>query len=111
MSDTPMPASHVPTSSPRERLIADLMLVIADAEELLKMTAGQAGEKAVEVRHRVEQRLATARAELARVQAEAAAHVRQAGQAADHYVHQHPWTAVGVAAGAGLVLGLLLSRR
>ncbi|HUG72318.1 MAG TPA: hypothetical protein VMK82_02730, partial [Steroidobacteraceae bacterium] len=29
----------------------------------------------------------------------------------DKYVHDNPWTAVGVAAGVGVLLGVLLSRR
>ena len=57
------------------------------------------------------QRLATARADLARLQSQAATSAREAGKAADQYVHEHPWTAVGIGAGIGLVLGLLISRR
>ncbi|RYF36345.1 MAG: DUF883 family protein, partial [Comamonadaceae bacterium] len=34
-----------------------------------------------------------------------------AGRAADVYVHENPWRAIGLAAGAGLVIGLLISRR
>ncbi len=46
MTDTTAGAPRaIPTASPRDRLVADLKVVIADAEELLKMTAGQAGEK------------------------------------------------------------------
>ena len=29
----------------------------------------------------------------------------------DDYVHDHPWQAVGVAAGVGLLIGLLLNRK
>ena len=36
---------------------------------------------------------------------------KAAGHAADDYVHDHPWQSVGVAAGVGLLLGMLLSRR
>jgi ElaB/YqjD/DUF883 family membrane-anchored ribosome-binding protein len=34
----------------KEKLVADLKVVIADTEELLRATAGQAGEKAAEYR-------------------------------------------------------------
>ena len=98
-------------ASPRDKLMADLKVVIADAEELLKMTAGQAGDKAADVRQRVQQRLERAKAELTRVQASAVAQARDAGRLADEYVHENPWTAVGIGAGVGLLLGLLISRR
>lgn len=111
MNDTATATADPTPASPRDKLMADLRVVIADAEELLKMTAGQAGDKAADIRARVESRLASARQDLSRLQENASFEVRQAGRAADSYVHDHPWTAVGIAAGVGLVLGLLISRR
>jgi ElaB/YqjD/DUF883 family membrane-anchored ribosome-binding protein len=35
--------------------------------------------------------------------------VRNAGQAADHYVRDNTWTAVGIAAVVGCVVGYLLA--
>jgi ElaB/YqjD/DUF883 family membrane-anchored ribosome-binding protein len=34
-----------------------------------------------------------------------------AGQVADDYVHGNPWQAVGIAAGLGFALGLVVGRR
>ena len=45
----------------KDKLIADVKLVIADSEELLRATAGQAGEKIAEIRARTADRLATAK--------------------------------------------------
>jgi ElaB/YqjD/DUF883 family membrane-anchored ribosome-binding protein len=104
--------SQVPTSSaPREKLMADLKLVIADAEELLRLTAGQAGDKAAEIRTRMQTRMEQAKADLARLQDAAVGGAKDAGRAADDYVHENPWRAMGVAAGLGFVLGMLVSRR
>ena len=36
---------------------------------------------------------------------------KAAGRAADDYVHENPWRSVGIAAGAGLIIGLLIGRR
>ncbi len=36
---------------------------------------------------------------------------RAAARATDAYVHESPWTAIGIAAGIGLVVGLALGRR
>ncbi len=98
-------------SMARERLAADFRAVVADAEELLQLTAGQAGEKAGAARERIQQRLRLARAELDRAEATALRKAREAAAATDGYVHAHPWTTAGIAAGAGLLLGMLISRR
>jgi ElaB/YqjD/DUF883 family membrane-anchored ribosome-binding protein len=36
---------------------------------------------------------------------------RELASEGDEYVHDNPWTAVGVAAGVGVLLGVLVSRR
>jgi ElaB/YqjD/DUF883 family membrane-anchored ribosome-binding protein len=99
------------TLEQRERLVTDLKAVISDAEELLHLTADQAGEGAVKLRERVQARLTQARERLAAVQATAVERAKAAGQAADHYVHEKPWQAIGAAAAVGMVIGLLIGRR
>ena len=99
------------TSAQTDKLMADLRLVVADAEELLRTTVGQAGEGAAELRDKVKASLARARAGLAEVQESALARAKAAGHAADDYVHDHPWQAIGIAAGIGLAVGLLMNRR
>ena len=96
--------------TPREKLIADLKLVIADAEELLRLTAGQAGDKTAELRSRMQARMEKAKADLARLQDVAMDGAKDASRAADSYVHENPWQAVGIAAGIGFVLGVLANR-
>lgn len=90
-----------------EKLMADLRSVIGDAEELLKATAGQAGAKVDEVRARTEESIRAARARLAQAGAAAGASVREI----DAQVRANPWAAVGLAAGVGLVIGVLLARK
>ena len=89
----------------RDKLVADLKLVVNDAEELLKITAGQAGDKVAAVRDRVQRGLEQTKAKIVEMEGKAAA------DATDAYVHENPWKAVGIAAGGGLLLGLLLARR
>jgi ElaB/YqjD/DUF883 family membrane-anchored ribosome-binding protein len=87
-----------------EKLLADLRIVVGDAEELLKATAGQAGAKVDEARARAQESLRAARARL-----------EQAGAAGVHEIdaqlRANPWAGVGIAAGVGLVIGVLLARR
>lgn len=99
------------TAAQKDRLMSDLRLVIADAEELLRLTADQAGQGVAEIRGRVQGRLQQAKAELATLQDAAIARAKAAGHAADEFVHENPWKAIGVAAGIGLVVGLLIGRR
>ena len=99
------------TTAHKEKLMSDLKLVIADAEELMKLTAGQVGDKAAEMRVRMQARMEQAKADLVRLQEAAVAGAKDAGRAADIYVHDNPWAAVGIAAGVGVVIGMLISRR
>ncbi len=99
------------TAAQTDKLMADLRLVVSDAEELLRSTAGQAGEGAAELRDRVQASLARARAGLADAQDAAITRAKAAGRAADDYVHDNPWRSIGVAAGFGLLVGLLIGRR
>ena len=99
------------TTAQTDKLMADLRLVVSDAEELLRSTAGQAGEGAAELRDRVRASLARARDGLADAQETAIAKAKAAGRAADDYVHDNPWRSIGIAAGFGLLVGLLIGRR
>ena len=48
----------------KEKLVADLKVVVADAEELLRATASQAGEKVAVARERIQASLASAKVKL-----------------------------------------------
>ena len=95
----------------KEKLISNVKLVIADSEELLRATAGQAGEKIAEIRARTQDRLAAAKIKLAEAEAALMDQAKQVGRVADDYVHDNPWRSVGVAAGFGFIVGLLIGRR
>lgn len=95
----------------KSKLMSDLRVVIADAEELLRMTSDQASEGAADVRSRVQARMNQAKADLLHLQEAAVAKAKAAGHATDEFVHENPWKSIGIAAGVGLVMGLLVSRR
>ena len=94
----------------RDKLVSDIKVLIEDAEELLKATANQAGEKVASVRQRIEQSLNEGKRSLAESEGRLFDESREAARAADAYVRENPWTAVGMAAGIGLVIGLLIRR-
>ena len=94
----------------KNQLIADFLVVVADAEALLVATASQGGEELDRVRARAEESLRLAKARLADERLALIAKTREAARATDVFVHENPWTAIGVAAGVGLIIGLVSSR-
>jgi len=94
-----------------DQLVSDLKTVMEDAEALLKATSALTGEKIQEVRARAEESLRQAKVRLTQVEEEAMRRAREIADAADEYVHENPWQSVGIAAGIGLVVGVLLARR
>src|SRR6266853_6792208 len=90
-----------------DKLMEDLRLVVTDAEELLRATAGQAGEKITVARERAAESIDAAKARIAQAGYAAAVQTREAAKATDEYVQDNPWTAVGVAAAIGIVIGML----
>ena len=99
------------TSTATDKLVADLRDVAADAEELMKLTAGQAGERLADVRARLAARLTQARVDLGAVEAQLLAKGKEAARATDQYVHDNPWKAIGASAGIAFLLGLLIGRQ
>jgi ElaB/YqjD/DUF883 family membrane-anchored ribosome-binding protein len=94
----------------KEKLMQDLQVVVADAEELLRATAGQAGDKVTAARERIQESLNAAKVRLSAAQEAVIAKTKQAANATDEYVHENPWKAVGIGAGVGLIVGMLISR-
>ena len=94
-----------------EQLVADFKVVVADAEALLKATANQGGEKLAEVRAKAEESIRIVKTRMAEVESALLVKTKAAAKATDVYVHENPWKAVGVGAGFGLLVGLLIGRR
>jgi len=99
------------TDVAKERLIKDFKAVIHDAEELLKATADQTGDKIAGVRARAEENINNARRKLDELEDDVAQRARAAYKATDELVHENPWQTAAVAAGVGLLLGMLRGRR
>jgi ElaB/YqjD/DUF883 family membrane-anchored ribosome-binding protein len=95
----------------KQKLINDLNQGIADSEEMLKLTADEVSAGAMQLRERVRQRMDQAKTELIHLQQVTVEKAKAAGHATDAFVHENPWKSIGIAACAGLVVGLLISRR
>jgi ElaB/YqjD/DUF883 family membrane-anchored ribosome-binding protein len=91
----------------KEKLMNDLKTVAHDAEELLKATAGDLGEKAKVARDRLAVALDNAKLTGRKLQDKAL----EGARATDQCIRNHPYESIGVAFGLGLVLGLLFKNR
>lgn len=100
---------HV-TNSHKEKLMHDLNQVIKDAEELLKSADQQSGEGFKSAKEKFESTLKNAKAEIARVEDLVINRTKETLHTTDVYVKENPWQSVGIAAGVGLLIGLLISR-
>jgi ElaB/YqjD/DUF883 family membrane-anchored ribosome-binding protein len=89
------------------KLADDLQSLVSDAEELLRATAGVAGEKASAARDRAEESLRAVRSRLKSVERDLTGRARVVGE----YVEDNPWKAIAVAGGVALVIGLLMGRK
>ena len=63
------------------------------------------------IRAKAESALQGSRARLNAAGEKVAAQTKEIADRADSYVHDNPWTGVGIGAAVGVVLGVLLARR
>ncbi|HSD00027.1 MAG TPA: DUF883 family protein [Casimicrobiaceae bacterium] len=95
----------------RESLLDDFSAMLTEAEELLRRAGNETGERAKDLRAQVEAKLLAAKLRLQELEGEAMDTARVAARATDDYVHENPWAAIGAAAAAGFLIGLLMNRR
>ena len=93
----------------KEKLVSDMKVVVSDAEEILRATAGVAGEKVGELRERIIDRLRDAKVRIADAEEMLVDRTKAAARATDDYVNDNPWRAVGIAAGIGLLVGIIIN--
>jgi len=95
----------------KEGLMADVNTVLADAEGLLRQAAQASGEQAADLRRKAQAAISSAKRRLVDAEERVVDQAKTAARATDGWVHDHPWTAVGIAAGIGMLIGLVINRR
>jgi ElaB/YqjD/DUF883 family membrane-anchored ribosome-binding protein len=95
----------------RERLAQSLKHMVDEADHLLAKAERTGSEQFLAAREKFETQLRHAKDELSRLEASALDNAKRAAAATDHAVRDHPYAAMGIAAGAGLLIGMLISRR
>jgi ElaB/YqjD/DUF883 family membrane-anchored ribosome-binding protein len=97
--------------STRDKLAADLKQVMTSAEELLSATAHHSDEAITTARAKAEATIRQAKDKLLGLEHTVADQAKHAVEDGTQQIKAHPWAAVGVGAGVGLLLGLLIARR
>ena len=95
----------------RDQLMSDLKSVIADAEQWLRHGGQLTGEELAAAKAKFERTLASAKADLIRLEEAVVEKTKVAAKATDEYVHENPWKSVGIGAAAGVIIGMLIARR
>lgn len=103
------------TQESTQQLKEDLQHLSQTIEELVNATADDSRSNIKELRTRAEKRLKDTRERLEargeRLYGEARDNVTERADACDRYVHDNPWTSIGIGAGVGVVIGMLIGRR
>jgi ElaB/YqjD/DUF883 family membrane-anchored ribosome-binding protein len=99
------------TNVSKEQLLADMRVVVNDLESMLKATANSADQDVRALSDRLRERLGAAKIRLLDAEHAVLETGRQIARTTDDYVHENPWTSIGIAAGVGLLLGIVVGRR
>ncbi|QBY55627.1 DUF883 family protein [Cupriavidus oxalaticus] len=83
---------------------------LREIDSLMVPPTTAAGEPAASP-GKIEERLKKAKKKVADVQYVVVEKSRHTARVADDYVHERPWTAIGVAAAVGVLIGWLIDRR
>lgn len=103
--------SASPATAAADRLAADLKRVIASAEELLAASTSQSADRIASARSRLESVLGDARVQLQDAEAALVERAKEAAATTERSIRDNPWKAVGLSAGVGLLLGVIIGRK
>lgn len=89
----------------------DVRSLLRDARDLFREATNSSGEKAEELRRRGLVLLDTAMEKAQEMQSAAVETSKEFASNTDTFVRSSPWTAVGISATFGLLVGMLIARR
>jgi ElaB/YqjD/DUF883 family membrane-anchored ribosome-binding protein len=94
----------------KQKIIEDIKVLVNDSEELVRLSAALPGEGVDALRSRLRQHVDTAREALEAAQQDAQTRYRRQVDSTERYVRENPWQSLGIAAGIGFFIGILVSR-
>ena len=88
----------------------DIQNVVSDAQELLKTVQTEGESKLADIKGKAAAQLDIAKQKYGEIQQTVQDGAKLAMNETDAYVHTNPWTAIGVGAAVGVVIGYLCGR-
>jgi ElaB/YqjD/DUF883 family membrane-anchored ribosome-binding protein len=88
----------------------DIQNVVSDAQELLKTVQTEGESKLADIKGKASAQLETAKQKYGEIQQTVQDGAKLAINETDQYVHSNPWTAIGIGAAVGVVIGYLCGR-
>ena len=98
-------------SNTSEQLRAELKSLADTLEEVLQTSTDKPKAELDKLRGKAESLLKDTRERLSDTGDKSAYQTKEIAGKADDYVHEKPWTGVGIGAAVGVVIGVLLARR
>ena len=95
----------------KQALLGEIRTVLDELENLYQAGAERSAEETQELKNRLQARLGVAQSKLQKLETRAVEQVKHQAQRADEYINEKPYYAMGFAALAGLVVGVLLNRK
>lgn len=84
---------------------------LADIDSLLKESANLTGEEYAEAKEKLKTKVASTKESILEISNKLSRRAHKSATKANREVHEEPWKAVGAGAVAGLMLGMLFTRR
>ena len=105
------PLRSFPPDSTPQQASHNLRHMVDEIDTFLRSAADTGDQKFDAVRERLSLQVRQMRQQLDELNEAASVRVKRAAQQADQTVHAHPYTAMGMAAAVGLLVGYLSARR
>lgn len=103
--------STAPLSNGKEAMAQSLRHLVDEAEHFLTSSIATGDEAFETVRDQLAKQVRQMREQLDELEEGALQRARRAARAADRAVHDRPYSAMGIAAALGLLVGFLATRR
>ena len=95
----------------KQALVKDLKNAVGDAGALVNNVAAATADEFTQARTKLEALLCQAKTRMLDARLAVSEKAKCTADATDHFVRENPWKVLGVAAAAGVVIGVILSRR
>ena len=95
----------------KQALLGEIRTVLDEVENLYQAGVERSAEETQELKNRLQAHLGVAQSKLQKLETHAVEQVKQQAQRVDEYINEKPYYAMGFAALAGLVVGVLLNRK